>query len=154
MIAVPFGGSVFPSRRDFWIVALIWFGAAMALFGGFAQFSSDASAWLRILILLALVALASLMLWILYGTHYSFTEDSLLVVSGPFHFRVPLSEIEGVRPSRIPFSSPACSLDRLLIEWRGGRRRILISPRAKSDFLVELDERCPRLSLEGDRLVS
>jgi hypothetical protein len=154
MIAVPFGGSIFPSKRDFWIVALIWLGAGMAIFGGFAQFSSDASVWLQMLILVALVALAGLMLWILYGTRYSFTEDSLLVVSGPFRFRVPLSEIEGVRPSRIPLSSPACSLDRLLIEWRGGRRRILISPQAKPDFLLELGERCPRLRLEGDRLVS
>jgi hypothetical protein len=32
MIAVPFGGSIFPSKRDFWIVALIWLGAGMAIF--------------------------------------------------------------------------------------------------------------------------
>ena len=154
MISVPFGSSIFQSKRDFWIVALIWLGAAMAIFGGFAQFSSDAPVWLRIPILVALVALAGLMLWILYGTNYAFTEDLLLVVCGPFRYRVPLSEIESVRPSRNLLSSPACSLDRVLIEWRGGRRRILISPVAKQDFLQQLDERCPRLRLEGDRLVS
>lgn len=154
MISVPFGSSIFQSKRDFWIVALIWLGAAMAIFGGFAQFSSNAPVWLRVTILVALVTLAGLMLWILYGTKYAFTKDLLLVVCGPFRYRVPLSEIEGVRPSRNPLSSPACSLDRVLIEWRGGRRRILISPAAKLDFLQQLDERCPRLRLEGDRLVS
>jgi hypothetical protein len=154
MISVPFGSSTFQSKRDLWIVALIWLGALMAIFAGFDQFSSDAPVWFRVLMLVALVALAGLMLWILYGTNYSFMEDSLLILCGPFHYRVPLSEIEAVRPSRNPLSSPACSLDRLLVEWRGGRRKILVSPEAKLDFLRELDERCPRLRLDGDRLVS
>lgn len=154
MISVPFGSSTFQSKRDVWIVALIWLGAMIAIFAGFDQFSSEASLWLRVPMLVVLVALAGLMLWILYGTNYSFTEDSLLIVCGPFRYRVPLSEIDAVRPSRNPLSSPACSLDRLLIAWRGGRRRILISPEAKLGFLRELDERCPRLRLEGERLVS
>ena len=153
MISVPFGSLVFPSKRDFWIVALIWFGAAMVVFAGFAQLSSAAPPWVRTTILMVFLALAGLMLWILYGTQYSFTQDSLLVVCGPFRYHVPLSEIESVRPSRNPLSSPACSLDRLLIRWQAGRRKILISPQDRLEFLQELDERCPQLTLEGDSLV-
>ena len=92
------------------------------------------------------------MLWILYGTRYAFTPDSLLIACGPFRFLVPLSEIRSVRPSRNPLSSPACSLDRLRVEW-GAKRWILISPEDKAQFLHELDERCPQLRLEGERLV-
>ncbi len=154
MISVPFGSRTFPSKRDLWIVVLIWFGALMAVFAGFGQLSSDAPLWFRVPMLVVLIAAAGLMLWVLYGTNYSFMEDTLLILCGPFQYRVPLSEIEAVRPSRNPLSSPACSLDRLLIEWRGGRRKILISPEPKLDFLRELDERCPRLRHNGDRLVS
>ena len=153
MISVPFGSSIFQSKRDWWIVALIWLGALMMIFAGVDQFSSTAPFWLRTTMLVVFVVLAGFMLWILYGTSYSFTEDSLLIVCGPFHSRVPLSEIQMVRPSRNPASSAACSLDRLLVDWGGGRRT-LISPEAKLEFLRYLDERCPQLRLEGDRLVS
>jgi hypothetical protein len=72
---------------------------------------------------------------------------------GPFRYRVPLAEIDSVRPSRNPLSSPACSLDRLFIKWNDERRRILISPSRKTDFLRELDRRCSQLKPEEDHLV-
>jgi len=50
-------------------------------------------------------------------------------------------------------SSPAASLDRLLIKWNDERKRILISPSRKADFLRELDRRCAQLKPEGDGLV-
>jgi hypothetical protein len=141
MIAVPFGGSIFPSKRDFWIVALIWLGAGMAIFGGFAQFSSDASVWLQMLILVALVALAGLMLWILYGTRYSFTEDSLLVVSGPFRFRVPLSEIEGCGRRESLCRAPRVhSTDYSLSGEVGGEESLFLRRRSQTSFLSSVSD--------------
>jgi len=80
-------------------------------------------------------------------------NDELRIRCGPFRYRVPLAEIDLVQPSHNPLSSPAASLDRLLIKWHEERRRILISPAPEADFLRELDRRCPQLTLEGDRLV-
>ena len=94
------------------------------------------------------------MLWVLYGISYTLTDDELQIRCGPFRYRVPLAEIDSVGPSRNPLSSPAASLDRLLIKWRGGRKRILISPDRKADFLRQLDQRCEQLSRQGDELVS
>ena len=48
-------------------------------------------------------------------------------------------------------SSPACSLDRLLISYREGRRKVLVSPEDKAGFLQALVARCTHLVLDGDR---
>ncbi|MFQ5515779.1 MAG: PH domain-containing protein [Myxococcota bacterium] len=144
--------TTFASKRDAWIAAVLWGGALMTGIGGFSQLSSDAPAGTRGLVFLALVAAAGFMLWVLYGTSYTFVEGQLLIRSGPFRFRVPLSAIDSVTPSRNPLSSPACSLDRLLIKWADGRRRILISPDPRAAFLHALSERCPHLTPEGSGL--
>ena len=64
------------------------------------------------------------MLWILYGTAYTITSDRVQARSGPFRFQIPLLEIDSVEPSHSPFSSPACSLDRLDIRYRQGRSSV------------------------------
>ena len=145
--------TVFKSKRDAWIVVVIWAGALLSAAGGLAQLSSDAPLPLRLGLLLLLIAAAAFMLWTLYSTSYALADKQLLIRCGPFKFQVPLAEIDLVEPSRNPLSSPACSLDRLLIRWRGERKRVLISPSRKMDFLRELKKRCAQLEQQGDRLV-
>lgn len=106
----------------------------------------------RSLILLFLVAGAGFMLWLLYTTDYSLSEAELPVRSEPLRFRVPLSEIQSVTPSRDRRSSPAGSLDRLLIRWSVADEQLLVSPEPRHEFLQELSRRCPHLSLNGDQL--
>jgi hypothetical protein len=142
----------FSSKRDAWLVAVIWFGAAVAVVGGVAQFTSQAPPAIRVGVLVALVAGALLMLWILYGTSYVIRDQDLLVRNGPFRTRVLLAEVDSVRPSRDRTASPANSLDRLLITWSQGRNRVLVSPGAKQEFLRALAQRAPHLRLEGDSL--
>ena len=142
----------FASKRDAWLVATIWIGAALAVAGGLALLNSAAPLPIRVLVLLVFLGVAVFMLWILYGTRYVIRDDDVLVRCGPFRTVVPLLEVDSVRPSRDPASGPACSLDRLLICWSQGRHRVLLSPDAKQDFLRALAQRAPHLSLEGDRL--
>ena len=71
--------------------------------------------------------------------------------SGPFRFRVPLGEVISVEPSRNPLSSPACSLDRLLIRY--GRRQIMVSPKDRLAFLDALARRGSQLVRDGDRVI-
>ena len=145
--------AVYESKRDAWIAALIWVGALCAGYIGFAQFQTPTPLLRRVAMLGLLVSVAGFMLWVLYRTDYTLTDEILLIRCGPFRYRVPLAEIDSVRPSRNPLSSPACSLDRLLIKWNGERKRILISPSTKSDFLRELGRRCAQLRPEGEGLV-
>ena len=145
--------TVFEPKRDAWIVALIWAGALLCVYGTLVQFASPAPFLLKVAVLLFLGSGAVFMVWILYQINYTLTDDNLVIRCGPMRYHVPLARIDSVRPTRNPLSSPAPSLDRLLIKWTEGRKRIIISPARKPDFLQELDRRCAQLKMEGDSLV-
>jgi hypothetical protein len=145
--------TVFEPKRDAWIVALIWAGALLCVYGALVQFTSAGPFLLKVAVLLFLGSGAVFMVWILYQIDYTLTDDNLVVRCGPVRYRVPIVRIDSVRPSRNPLSSPAPSLDRLLIKWNDGRKRIIISPARKTEFLRELDMRCAQLRMEGDSLV-
>lgn len=143
----------FPSKRDLWLVIVLW-GAALALvYASIDVATSPTPAMFKALFLLICIPSVVLIPWILYGTSYALTEAALLMRCGPFSNRVPVSAIPSVTPSRNPMSSPACSLDRLHIQYRGSRLGILVSPADKQSFLQELAGLDPQLSLQGDRIV-
>ena len=76
-------------------------------------------------------------IWVLLRTGYRLTEHTLCVTSGPFRWRIPLEQIESVRPSRSVWSGPALSLDRLAIRYGRGRC-LLVSPKERERFAREL----------------
>lgn len=136
----------FVSKRDGWLVAVLWaaslvdVGVALWIVSGF----EGAPALLAPLLL----AMALFQLHALYGTDYTLTGDVLLVRASFFRWRVPLAAIGSVEPTSNPLSSPACSLDRLLIRY--GARRIMISPEDKAGFLRALAARAPQLVVSGN----
>ena len=145
--------TVFEPKRDAWIVALIWAGALLCVYGALVQFVGPGPFVLKLVVLLFLGFAAVFMVWILYQIDYTLTDDNLVIRCGPMRYDVPLVRIDSVSPTRNPLSSPAPSLDRLLIKWNDGRKKIIISPARKADFLQELDRRCRQLKMEGDSLV-
>lgn len=142
---------VFESKRDAWIVILIWGGALLCASAAVQQFTAPLNP-LSTIMLALFAGAAVFMLWVLYGIDYTLSVDELLIRCGPLRYRVPLAAIDSVHPSRNPLSSPAASLDRLLIRYNGQRRQILISPTPRADFLRELRQRCPQLDPDGDGL--
>lgn len=78
--------------------------------------------------------------WLLTTTRYRLSSDTLLIVSGPFRWKIPIDEIKGVEPTRSLWSSPALSLRRLVIRY-GVHRSIMISPADEEGFLRALEER-------------
>ncbi len=144
---------VFHSKRDLWIVILIWAGMLLAAVAAVAQFRTGAPLLQRLLILGASVIVVAFVLSMVYGIRYTLGDTNLTVTCGPFRYTIPLDAIDLVRPSRNPLSSPAASLDRLLIKWDGERKRILISPQDKMAFMDELKSRCAQLARVDDELV-
>ena len=86
-------------------------------------------------LLLAAVLIAS----ILVGTHYTVDKKTLKIVSGPIRLRVSLDDINSVRATRSPLSSPALSLDRLMINY-GKNRKVMVSPADKRGFLTAIGQ--------------
>lgn len=144
---------VYRSKRDTWLVVVLWAGSLMSMFGSVAYFGGDAPLPQRLAVLGLSVFLVGFVLSLLYGISYVIDEDELLVGAGPFRQRIPLASIDSVRPSRNPLSSPAASLDRLSIRWNDDRKRVLISPADKTEFMNTLDSRCAHLARVGDELV-
>jgi hypothetical protein len=144
---------VYPSKRDGWIVILLWAGVAVMLFAAVNLWKAPAPFVFRLLILVLLIFLAAFVLWTLYGTLYTLTESTLIVQSGPFRWIIDLETITEVFPTRNPLSSPACSLDRLQIHYGKSRLGMMISPQDKAGFLRDLMARSPNLKLNGDRVL-
>ena len=74
---------------------------------------------------------------VLFRTYYQVDGNNLRIVSGPFHWNVPIDQISSVERTRNPLSSPALSLDRLRIRY-AGKKSIMISPADRQRFMKAL----------------
>jgi hypothetical protein len=90
---------------------------------------------------------------LLFPMTYGVTDTHLIIRHGLVRQRIELAKITSVEPTRNPLSSPALSLDRLRITFGTGFfKKVMISPAAKKEFLVELALRA-RLVRKDDGLV-
>src|SRR5262245_58018422 len=105
---------VFPSKRDSWLVAAL-LGSVLLMTGVTAYVWNEPTMDLgtRLFLVGSDLAVAALMLSLLYGTAYTVEEHTLHIASGPFRWTIAIDEIQAITPTRNPLSSPACSLDRL-----------------------------------------
>jgi hypothetical protein len=143
----------YPSKRDAWIVVLLVVGVAGMVAAAVELWFSPMALIQKSLLVGLSVAGAVLILWILAGTDYTLTRTELRVRCGPFGTRVSLEAIDEITPSRDPLSSPALSLDRLHVKFRGSRTGVRISPRDASGFLLAVAERDAGLEFDGTRVV-
>jgi len=145
---------VFTSKKDAWLVSLIWGSAILPLLAGLLIVWTDARAG-SYLITISVITF-TLILAASFPLYYELTEQDLVIRSGLFRWKVPLDGIEEIRPTRSILSAPALSLDRLLIRFRsrkGGFGAAMISPRDQAGFLREVAARTPGMMFVGDRLV-
>ncbi len=144
----------FPSKKDWWLVLLIWMAVVLSIVGGILPlFLEDVSAGYVGMVVSLCVGMDALMLWLLYGTGYRCTDNCLNIYCGPFRFRVFLKDIRGIFPVNNLMSSPACSFDRLKIIYGNSQQSIMISPADKAGFLSAVLSRCPSLLDEGGNVL-
>jgi hypothetical protein len=128
--------TVYKSKIDWWLGLVLAIAMVASLFAGLKALSAGTphSAWLALLIggpgLL-------LPLSVLLSTRYIVSDKQLVVRSGIFTWRIPISEICGISQSSDPIASPALSLDRLRIDYGKGKS-LLISPRDQVGFLAHV----------------
>ena len=128
--------TIFRSKIDLWLVVVV--AIAPVVFMDFVFDVLSTSDRVALLSTLAVVAAVwGVMVWLYYSTRYTISGDFLLVKAGPFSWVIPIDDIVRVEPTRDPKSSPALSLDRLLIRY-GQSAELMISPKDKSGFMDEL----------------
>jgi hypothetical protein len=122
----------FKSKIDNWLLFILISTIILSLYCAFFA-ALDGRMFNYVLAILIVMVGAGLPLWLLVSTRYMVSARTLEVFSGPFSWSIVLSSISSVQETRNPLSSPALSLDRLQIEYGGGKT-ILISPVNKSEF--------------------
>ena len=132
-------GTRYRSKLDVWIVVVLGLAAAAALYGCGVVLRSGEAVAMAIMLPVAAFTLG-LMAWVLFGTHYTLSRETLEIRSGPFRWQVPIADIKDVRPVRSLLSAPALSTDRLEIVF-GSHESVQISPRDRERFLEELASR-------------
>lgn len=130
---------LYRSKIDGWLLIVLVTAMAASGFGALQAISVGAPAGVWMAAAIAVIGVG-LPLWILVATHYRFEARDLIVRSGPFRWRIRISEIAEVVPTSNPISSPALSLDRLKITFGAGRT-LLVSPCDKEVFRREIERR-------------
>jgi hypothetical protein len=124
----------FNSKIDIWLGVLIVAVAVMVLKAAYLIFLQPYGVFeAAVLVVLG----AILPVWILFSTNYYVIDENLWINSGPFRWKIPTLSISRIGFSKSWKSSPALSLDRVVIEYDGGKL-ILISPKEKIKFLIAI----------------
>jgi hypothetical protein len=134
--------SVYRSKLDSWLL-LIFAGAGLV--GCYAAWRvAHMPGFAGLLFGLVVLSLAVVLpAWTVRSTHYTLTDDALLVRSGLLSWCIKLHDITQILPTRAARSSPALSLDRLRIEYDRGRS-LMISPLEQAKFLRDFSARYAR----------
>lgn len=128
----------FNSKMDLGLLILILTAVAACLWGIATVWDSQPAVVWPVMGLLAVGILTPL--WVLVSLRYYLSNETLRVRCGPFHWQIPIRRIHAISPTNNLRSSPALSLDRLLVEY-GDDRQILISPEPRDEFLRQLEHR-------------
>ncbi|WP_425392944.1 PH domain-containing protein [Ekhidna sp.] len=79
-----------------------------------------------------------------FGIAYKINDSLLWIMIGPLCvYKIAIDEIQSVNRSYNPLSSPAASLRRMLVTFKGGE--ILISPKNEKKFVAHLKEINPTI---------
>ena len=87
-------------------------------------------------------------IWLALSTDYTLNDETLVVRSGPFRWRVVIADIQTIEPTNNPLSSPALSLDLLAVMY-GNRSTLLISSADKEGFIKAIDASKKQMSGSG-----
>lgn len=128
--------TVYRSKVDWWLV-VVAVAAPIVLLEFILDGLNPPERFAELAALVIALAVVGIFTWLYFTTRYTITDDFLMVNSGPFSWIIPIADISSVEPTRNPLSSPALSLDRLLIRY-GQRAELMISPKDKSGFMTEL----------------
>ena len=139
------------SKVDWWLMPILGI-PPLASIAVIAQAATEGSAFGVIAGCGIAMFVAGIYFGLVWPMSYGLGKSELIVRSGLYRRRIPLTAISEVSPTRNPLSSPALSLDRLNVRFGEGMfRRVMISPAERDRFLDDLAD-LAGLTRDGDRL--
>lgn len=93
---------------------------------------------------LIIYSLVIFIIWLpIFNTYYVVENNTLVIKSFVFRWKIKLNDITQIEPTHNPLSSPALSLDRLKIYYMKNEKiaTVMISPKNKEAFLQAINKR-------------
>jgi hypothetical protein len=128
--------TTFNSAVDWWYYGIIGF-VVIVLAGTWITLPSSLDSTSSAIFFASALFALGLPLWMLFSTYYLINGSNLIIRSGPFKWKVDISTIQSITPTRSPLSSPALSLNRLEIK-HGSGSVVLVSPANQEKFIEAL----------------
>ncbi|MGB3727417.1 MAG: PH domain-containing protein [Glaciecola sp.] len=128
---------VFKSKQDLWLIAIIYLSSLICFCASVYAVAEDFSTVNIIVAALTSIIGGIFPIWLIISLQYRIDKKMLNIICGPFKWHIELSTIKSVEPSTDMVSSPALSLDRLLIVYGNGKV-VLVSPKDKEGFISAL----------------
>jgi hypothetical protein len=128
---------IFKSKRDPWLVVVIYLNSFICFLASAYVLTEGVSAPNIIIATLTSFIGGIFPIWLIISLRYMIDRKMLSITCGPFSWEIELSSIRSVEPSNEMTSSPALSLDRLLIVYGVGKA-VLVSPKDKEGFIHAL----------------
>lgn len=135
--------SIYKSKLDWWLAALIY-GITIVSF--LPAVIGAPEGWPFALLLLTLGFEA----WTIHGYRYEIDFSGKMTVVSMFIFRSTynIADITHICHRRTWLSAPAASLDRIVLSI--GRKKVIISPDDKYDFITDLRIVTPKIEVEQE----
>lgn len=130
----------FPSKKDIWIIIINW----IVIFACFTPLflKRDYET------LFFTLPLAIFLLLCFFKTGYRIDEKTLIIHNGLLKKKVSIKDIEKMKRTQNPLTSPALSLDRIEITSHSHNGILLVSPKNKRKFISLLKEANPDIKID------
>lgn len=132
----------FRSKIDWWLLLIFVFITANILMKIYEanHHYSLASNFPHLII----YSLIIFLIWLpIFNTYYMVENNTLIIKSLVFRWKINIDDITQIEPTHNPLSSPALSLDRLKIYYmkNGEISSVMISPKDKERFFQAINKR-------------
>ncbi len=144
---------VYKSKKDQWLVWITWFSNIVIIVSVIYLFFIEGITTYSLVYGISMILIVLFLYFLLNLTYYVITDSELQVRSFFFKWNIRIDAIKKIFETNNMLSSPALSLDRLMIIYEDGKK-IMISPINKNEFLNDLASQNPDLKFEGKTLIS
>ena len=144
---------VYKSKKDQWLVWITWFSNSIIIASVVYLFYIEGITTYSLVYGISMILVVLFLYYLLNLTYYVIKDSELLVRSFFFKWTIDINTIQKIFPTNNMLSSPALSLDRLMIIY-GDDKKIMISPENKNEFLNDIASQNRDLILEGQSLVN
>jgi len=144
---------VYKSKKDQWLVWITWFSNIVIIISVIYLFFIEGITTYSLVYGISMILVVLFLYFLLSLTYYEITDTELRVRSFFFKWNIPIDTIKKIFPTNNMLSSPALSLDRLMIIY-GDEKKIMISPENKKEFLNDIASQNPNLQFEGKILTN